>query len=43
MQSIVGVIENKWGKSLKGIEKAEVATGAVVKIAEMYGIKQLQI
>ena len=33
MQSIMGVIENKWGKSLKGIEKAEVATAAVVKIA----------
>ena len=25
MQSIMGVIENKWGKSLKGIEKAEIA------------------
>ena len=33
MQSIMGVIENKWGKSLKGLEKAEIATGAVVKIA----------
>ena len=31
MQSIMGVIENKWGKSLKGLEKAEIATGAVVK------------
>ena len=29
MQSIMGVIENKWGKSLKGLEKAEIAAGAL--------------
>ena len=33
MRSIMGVIESKWGQTLTGIQKAEVATSSVVAIA----------
>ena len=34
MESLVSIIQNKYGKILKGIEKADVATNAIISLAQ---------